>query len=220
MTEDLEVAFKLGYALLMGGFLGMEREVHKKVAGLRTHMIVCLSSALLMVLSIEVAADLGLPGDPTRIAAGVMTGIGFLGAGTIIKHGATVHGLTTAASIWTAAAVGLAVGAGYYMSAAMVVFLTLFVLLLIQKADAYLKIYRRRARMLIYVKVVPGVITRVEEALNGMDLEVGDFSVTKHTPQQDQMLVEAQLFDTGGKDRSQVAAGLMEIEHVLGVDFY
>jgi putative Mg2+ transporter-C (MgtC) family protein len=220
MAEDLVVAFKLGYALLMGGFLGMEREVHKKVAGLRTHMIVCLSSSLLMVLSIEVGQDLGLQGDSTRIAAGVMTGIGFLGAGTIIKHGATVHGLTTAASIWTAAAVGLAVGAGYYISAAIVVFLTLFTLLLVQRADIYLKIHRRRARLLVYVRAAPGIIGRVEEALDAMKLDVGELSVTKQRPEPDQMLIEAQLLDTKGKDRSLIAEGLTDIENVLGVDFF
>jgi putative Mg2+ transporter-C (MgtC) family protein len=220
MAEDLVVAFKLGYALLMGGFLGMEREVHKKVAGLRTHMIVCLSSSLLMVLSIEVGQDLGLQGDSTRIAAGVMTGIGFLGAGTIIKHGATVHGLTTAASIWTAAAVGLAVGAGYYISAAIVVFLTLFTLLLVQRADIYLKIHRRRARLLVYVRAAPGIIGQVEEALDAMKLDVGELSVTKQRPEPDQMLIEAQLLDTKGKDRSLIAEGLTDIENVLGVDFF
>jgi putative Mg2+ transporter-C (MgtC) family protein len=220
MTDDLEVAFKLGYALLMGGFLGMEREVHKKVAGLRTHMIVCLSSSLLMVLSTEVGAELGVGGDPTRIAAGVMTGIGFLGAGTIIKHGATVHGLTTAASIWTSAAVGLAVGAGYYMASAIVVLLTLFTLLLVQRADMYLKIYRRRAHMLVYVRATPGVLSRVREAFDGMGLQVGDYSVSKHTPERDQMLMEAQLFDTGGIARSEISTSLMGIEDVLGVDFY
>ena len=106
------------------------------------------------------------------------------------------------------------------MASAMVVLLTLFTLLLVQKADIYLKIYKRRAHMLIYVKVVPGIITRLEESFTDMGLQVGDYSVSKHTPEQDQMLIEAQLFDTGGKDRSQVAAGLMELEHVLGVDFF
>jgi putative Mg2+ transporter-C (MgtC) family protein len=219
MTEDLEVAFKLGYALLMGGLLGMEREVHKKVAGLRTHMIVCLSSALLMVLSTEVAKDLGVVGDPTRIAAGVMTGIGFLGAGTIIKHGATVHGLTTAASIWTAAAVGLAVGAGYFISAAMVVLLTLLVLLVVQKVDTYLHIQRRRAQLLVYVEMVPGIITQLEHAIDGMGVEYGGLSVTKDRPSEGKMLVEIQLFDLGGRDRSLVAADILEIDGVEGVDF-
>jgi putative Mg2+ transporter-C (MgtC) family protein len=220
MSADVEVALKLGYALLMGGFLGMEREVHKKVAGLRTHMIVCLSSALLMVLSTDVATDMGLGGDPTRIAAGVMTGIGFLGAGTIIKHGATVHGLTTAASIWTSAAVGLAVGAGYYLASALVVLLTLFTLLLVQRADEYLRIHRRRAHMMIYLTSVPGIITRVREAFDDMGLEVGEYSVSKNTPERGQMILEAQLYDTGGMARSRVAERLLELDDVLGVDFY
>jgi len=220
MSEDLTLAFKLGYALLMGGFLGMEREVHKKTAGLRTHMIVCLSSALLMVLSIEVARDEGVLGDPTRIAAGVMTGIGFLGAGTIIKHGATVHGLTTAASIWTAAAVGLAVGAAYYLSAAIVVMLTLFTLLLVQRADAYLHIYRRRAHIIVHLDTAPGALKELQDSFDGIGLEVGEISVTRKAGAIDQLVVEARVFDMGGKDRTDVASILMELEIVSGVEFY
>ncbi len=220
MSEDLTMAFKLGYALLMGGFLGMEREVHKKTAGLRTHMIVCLSSSLLMVLSIEVAREEGVLGDPTRIAAGVMTGIGFLGAGTIIKHGATVHGLTTAASIWTAAAVGLAVGAGYYLSAAIVVMLTLFTLLLVQRADAYLHIYRRRAHVIVHLNTVPGALKQLQENFDEIGMEVGEISVTRKGGVADQMVVEAQVFDMGGKDRTEVASILMTMDVVNGVEFY
>ncbi len=220
MTEDIEVAFKLGFALLMGGFLGMEREVHKKVAGLRTHMIVCLSSALLMVLSTEVAKEMGALGDPTRLAAGVMTGIGFLGAGTIIKHGATVHGLTTAASIWTSAAVGLAVGAGYYLASAMVVMLTLFTLLLVQRADAYLHIYRRRAHMLVHLSSGPGVLKAVQDLMEEMGLEVGELSVNRKVGLAEQMVMEVRVFEMGGLDQTEVASRLMELELVQGVDFY
>jgi len=220
MSEDITLAFKLGYALLMGGFLGMEREVHKKTAGLRTHMIVCLSSALLMVLSIEVARDEGVLGDPTRIAAGVMTGIGFLGAGTIIKHGATVHGLTTAASIWTAAAVGLAVGAGYYLSSAIVVMLTLFTLLLVQRADAYLHIYRRRAHIIVHLDTTPGALKQLQDRMDEMHLEMGEMSITRKSRADDEMVVEAMVFDMGGKDRTEVASILMEMDVVKGVEFY
>lgn len=220
MVEDLDLALKLVFALALGGLIGLEREVHKKTAGLRTHMIVCLSSALLMVLSIDVPKGTGYEGDPTRIAAGVMTGIGFLGAGTIIKHGTTVQGLTTAASIWTAAAVGLAVGAGYFMSATLVVLLTLVTLITVQKADTYLHIYKRRATMVIHLEAAPGSIQRLHARFDELRLEVGEFSVDKRWVQTGTMVVQVQLFDTGGKDRSDVAAALLDTQGVLAVEFF
>ena len=103
-------------ALLVGALIGMERQRHQRPAGLRTHVLVALASALFAMISIAAA---GANNDPGRIAAQVVTGIGFLGAGTIMRNGSTIQGLTTAASLWTAAALGLAAGFGWYMAAAM-----------------------------------------------------------------------------------------------------
>jgi putative Mg2+ transporter-C (MgtC) family protein len=117
-------------AALLGGVVGLERESRNRPAGLRTHVLVCVGSTLLMQLSIGMwllTASRG-NGDPGRIAAQVVSGIGFLGAGTILRDGVTIRGLTTAASVWVIAAMGLAVGAGYYMEAiatAVIVVLTL-----------------------------------------------------------------------------------------------
>ena len=102
-------------AFLAGALIGLERERHQRPAGLRTHMLVSLASALFAMVSIFAAGDRY---DPGRIAAQVVTGIGFLGAGTIMRHGSTIKGLTTAASLWTAAALGLAAGFGWYMASA------------------------------------------------------------------------------------------------------
>lgn len=102
-------------AFLAGALIGMERERHQRPAGLRTHMLVALASALFAMISIVAAGDRS---DPGRIAAQVVTGIGFLGAGTIMRHGSTIKGLTTAASLWTAAALGLAAGFGWHLAAA------------------------------------------------------------------------------------------------------
>jgi putative Mg2+ transporter-C (MgtC) family protein len=110
--------FRLGLSLVLSGLIGIEREVHGKSAGLRTHMLVGLGSALFTVLSFVLPGILGsTTSDPTRIAAQVLTGVGFLGAGTILQARGSVHGLTTAASIWLVAAIGMAVGAGFYIGA-------------------------------------------------------------------------------------------------------
>ncbi|MBK8165535.1 MAG: MgtC/SapB family protein [bacterium] len=111
-----EVALRLGLAAVLGGLIGLERDIHGRAAGLRTHLLVSLGSAVFMVLSVFVARS-GQGGtfvaDPGRIAAQVIAGIGFLGAGVIIKERATVRGLTTSACLWLVAGVGMAAGAGY-----------------------------------------------------------------------------------------------------------
>ncbi|MCB1150791.1 MgtC/SapB family protein [bacterium] len=121
----LDALARLGIAALLGGFIGFERDKHGRAAGLRTHLLVSMGAAAFMVLServageaVRAAAEAGNTrffADPGRIAAQVVTGIGFLGAGVILKSGNHVRGLTTAACLWTAAAVGLACGAGQYV---------------------------------------------------------------------------------------------------------
>lgn len=116
---DLSIVVRILVAAILGAAVGLEREVHGRAAGLRTHILVCVGSALFMVTSILMSAYHGQTGqvDPSRIAAGVVTGIGFLGAGAIIRSGSGIRGLTTAASIWAIAAIGIAVGAGMYVAA-------------------------------------------------------------------------------------------------------
>lgn len=132
----MEVAFLpiLGHLLaaaLAGSLIGLERTYHGRPAGFRTHVLVCTASSLLMLLGTDEAARLsGLPMetlrvDPARMAQGIMTGIGFLGAGVIMKEGLSVRGLTTAASIWITAAIGIVIGAGFYYAAAAATLLTL-----------------------------------------------------------------------------------------------
>ena len=114
IDADLTYAIRLLVAAILGAAVGLEREVHAHPAGMRTHLLVSLGSAGFTVLS--VAAFPG-PYDPTRVAAQIVTGIGFLGAGAILKGGVSVRGLTTAASLWVVAAVGMAAGAGAWVTA-------------------------------------------------------------------------------------------------------
>ena len=111
----LDLAAKLVIAVLIGGGVGLERELNRKPAGLRTNVLICVGSALLMDLSMSIAATHG--GDPGRIAAQVVTGIGFLGAGTILHTRGQITGLTSAATIWVVAALGLTIGAGFFVEA-------------------------------------------------------------------------------------------------------
>ena len=131
MTDYPEITLRLLIALIFGGLVGLERSYHARPAGFRTHTLVCLASASLMLVTVYEGrwfdpAGLGrVAVDPTRMAQGIMTGIGFLGAGVIMKEGLSVRGLTTAASIWITAALGILVGIGFYFAAALTLVLTL-----------------------------------------------------------------------------------------------
>ena len=112
-----EVLLRLFVAAALGGAIGLERELRERQAGLRTHLVVSVGAALFTLVSAYGFGDFGSRVDPTRIAAQIVTGIGFLGAGAIIRQGLSVRGLTTAATLWVVAAIGLASGAGYYGAA-------------------------------------------------------------------------------------------------------
>ena len=123
MIVYTEVFLRLIFAILAGGLIGIEREVVHKPAGVRTHMLVSLGSALFVLIALE-----SIPAGIDKIIAGIATGIGFLGAGTIFKSKNDVQGLTTAASVWTVAAVGLGIGLGYYLMTIVAVILVLIIL--------------------------------------------------------------------------------------------
>lgn len=130
-NAQLTVAVRLLLAVIAGSIIGLERTYHGRPAGFRTHTLVCTASSLLMLLVLEqwqhmpAVATETIRLDPTRMAQGIMTGIGFLGAGVIMKEQFTIRGLTTAASIWATAAIGIVIGMGMYFAAALAALLTL-----------------------------------------------------------------------------------------------
>ncbi len=143
--EYFEILFRLVAALAAGGLIGLERSHRGRPAGFRTHALVCLASSLLMIVTVyethwiqrtPLGANLVL--DPTRMAQGIMTGIGFLGAGAIIKEGYSVRGLTTAASIWITAAIGILTGIGFYFAAGVGTLLALGTLSLFRWVERHL----------------------------------------------------------------------------------
>lgn len=134
VIDHATILIRLSLAVFLGGLIGFEREQQNHPAGLRTHILVCLGSSMIMLLSIygfaEFAGEPNVRIDPARLATAVITGVGFLGAGTILFTGKSITGLTTAASLWVVAAIGLQIGAGFYFSAAagtILVFITLWV---------------------------------------------------------------------------------------------
>src|SRR5262245_36897314 len=137
----LDLALRLLLAAGLGAAIGIERELRQKPAGLRTNILIAVGAALFTIVSVEI----GTPGGTAdRIAAQIVTGIGFLGAGAIIRGRGNVHGMTTAATIWVNAAVGMAAGAGYYLMASIATAISLIVLLALTPIDALFE--RRKER--------------------------------------------------------------------------
>ena len=185
---DLEVLLRLVLAAVLGGAVGLERELSGKPAGLRTNLLICVGASLLMELSIGVAelaneenAALGTPfrADPARIAAQIVSGIGFLGAGTIIQSRGNVVGLTTAATIWVVAAIGMAVGARAYAVAIGGTLLVVFSLVLLARLEAAIVSRSRRQRYLLVLRPDPGLLEMVEETFREAGLRVETESVEK-----------------------------------------
>lgn len=176
--DHVHILLRLLLSMLLGGLVGLERERSNHAAGLRTHILVCMGSTLIIMLSIygfsEFVHEVNIRIDPARLASAVITGIGFLGAGTILFTGKSITGLTTAASVWVIAAVGLAVGAGFYFASVAATVLILLTLVVFNKLEQR---YIRSSKLhLITVCAIsaPGLL----EAISGL-LEEEDIAVKK-----------------------------------------
>ncbi len=137
--EDL---LKLLIAAIIGGLIGIERQIGGQTAGFRTQLLVCLGSCLFTITSVQIYKTYGSPADPGRIAAQIVVGIGFLGAGAILRHGISIRGLTTAATLWMVSAIGMAVGFGKYLIACFAAILVLFILAVLKNIEDILPVNR------------------------------------------------------------------------------
>ncbi len=173
-------------ALAAGGAIGLERTLHGRAAGFRTYALVCMGSALAMMVAVFpgawLSAGTSSQGDVTRVMQGILTGIGFLGAGVIVKYGFTVRGLTTAASIWTTAVIGVLIGASYYWEAAASVLLVLGALSLFRRIEDRLD-KQNFAQVKLGVTRVPGLSTQEIDALMAqaeLHIEEVAYGLEKH----------------------------------------
>ena len=188
MAPDLELwegLLRLLLAALLAGVIGIERELREQEAGLRTHMLVCVGATMFMLVGVygwsgyELGNDIGVVVDPSRVASYVVSGIGFLGAGAIIRHGINVKGLTTAASLWVVAAIGVAVGGGMYVLAVATTALVILALWPLSQVKQLLKGKADEARRLA-VSLAPdasvvSALAAIEESGYSMEsIEVGE----------------------------------------------
>jgi putative Mg2+ transporter-C (MgtC) family protein len=185
---DLELLPRLLLAAVLGGVVGIEREVSGKPAGLRTNLLICVGAALLTDLSIEVAAlanvdnvanDSPFRADPARIAAQIVSGIGFLGAGTILQARGNVIGLTTAATIWVVAAIGMAVGAQAYWEAVGATLLVVLALVVLGRLEVFVQNRWGTHRYVVVMEPDSGALARVESTFRRDALRVETSSIHK-----------------------------------------
>lgn len=167
---NVEIMVRLILALVLGGLIGIERESTGRPAGFRTHILVSTGSALIMIVS-AYAFPAWTTRDPGRIAAQVVSGIGFLGAGTIMREGANIRGLTTAASLWTVAGIGLTAGAGLYFTAILGTILVVLTLVLLNQLEWKLVISKHEILSLV-IQDTPGQLARVFAVLAKYDVDV------------------------------------------------
>lgn len=170
--------FRIFLAIILGSFIGFEREKYGRPAGLRTHIIVCVASTLAMLVSIFGFES----GDPARLAAQVISGIGFIGAGTIIRGDKDITGITTAATIWICAIIGLACGNGYYFGAIITTLLVLMVLSSFTKVEIRLsKSRKRNSNLSVIVKNEDDVVEKLSDFLNKQSIAISSLEYKNQT---------------------------------------
>lgn len=177
--NDISIVFRLVLALVFGGIIGLERERKGRPAGFRTHMLVCMGASLVMMINQYITTYLHITSDPARLGAQVISGIGFLGAGTIIVTGRQqVKGLTTAAGLWASACMGLAIGVGFYEGAVLSCFFIFTAIKLLNRFDSY--IMATSKNMSIYVELSQSQdLGKIIDGIKQMGLKINDIQITK-----------------------------------------
>jgi putative Mg2+ transporter-C (MgtC) family protein len=213
--DPLSVLEKLAVAVVCGGVVGWQREARDRPAGLRTHVLVCLGSAVYTLASLSFSSP---PADPGRVAAQVATGMGFLGAGTIIRHGNIVRGLTTAASLWAVAAIGLCVGIGGQAMwiagiATLIVLLTLTVL---RRLEAVLLPGMRVSHLSVRVRSGSGRLEAIRRALGEKGVEIESIEMSEVGPDGVQEL-HLRVLLPRDCDVTDLGSDLAELEGFVGL---
>lgn len=217
MSFYVEIFLRLFLAGILGGVIGFEREQTHRPAGFRTHILVCLGSALVMITS-EFIFDryhLSTNLDPARLGAQVISGIGFLGAGTIIREGINVRGLTTAASLWAVSCVGIAAGIGFYEGAVIATVLIFLTLIALKRTEKLL--IRKNKLRVVYVESenVSGQIGQITGAFERSGVEVRNIEFISEDT--DKLLVKILVREADSASKRQLISELHEIKGIRNV---
>lgn len=216
----LEVVLRVVLAAGLGGAIGLERELRERQAGLRTHMLVSVGAALFTIVSAyawtdwRFSSEEGLVFDPTRIAAQVVTGIGFLGAGAIIRQGLSIRGLTTAATLWVVAAIGMAAGVGYYEAAIVTTGLVLLSLWPLRILAYRLSVRARPEEGRLAVELPAG--TSAVSVLEAVERAGADVSALEFEEEGDRRRVDVRVRLGSGRSAAELIDALAQSEDVRG----
>lgn len=187
---EFSLVIRLLVAGLFSGLIGLEREIHGRAAGLRTHILVGCGACLIMITSLYIHSLYGNAADPGRIAAQVVSGIGFLGAGTIIRFRASVRGLTTAASLWAVAGIGLAVGSGLYLPATYATLIIICVLFLLSEIER--RVLRRSLYKLLVIDTHGDMmqLKKIRDLLSDYNVEIRDMDIKALSQEENKYRIE------------------------------
>ena len=225
-TANILIFFNLLGALFLGALVGYERAYHGRAAGMRTYGLVCMASAGLTVFvgypALWYGGHAGLPinPDPTRVVQGIVTGIGFLGAGVIMKEGLNIRGLTTAASIWASSAIGILVGVGFYIAAISLTLLSTMCMVWVAKLEYWLP---SRAGVAVLVEFEKGFVPR-EDALrkialeHGYEIAAGSLSINSQDRHAKWHFIAFAIDSKKGSSVSELAHMMNAYEGVLNFD--
>jgi putative Mg2+ transporter-C (MgtC) family protein len=223
-VTDVDVALRLLAAVGLGGAVGLERELSDQPAGLRTHITVALGAALFGVMSVhgfdayvQLRANSNYQIDVTRVASQVVVGVGFLGAGAILKEGLSIRGLTTAASLWATAAIGLAVGLGSYLAATITTALLVLSFVGLRAPRRWTHQHLRRDRELLVIHMAAGADPSpvISELVSIDGLEVRSLSARRRD---DAVVVEADVVTSRGRHLSDLLAAISERDDIIELD--
>ena len=224
MLSEWELLLRLVLSCILGGIIGYERQSRRKSAGLRTNVLVCLGSCLIMVMSVEMYQEVEgkTNADPARLAAQVVSGIGFLGAGAIMKEGLSVTGLTTAACLWVVAGVGLAVGAGFYAGALISTALVFVTLGSLSRLDDWVD-HEKNLSLNIHTVDRPGQLMRISRCLEDLQLRVRGVKVKADEDEVDDsgeksMYIDLEIFNKQSIKSIIIVDAVRQIDGVIRVD--
>jgi len=219
VISSVDILVRLSAACILGGAIGMQREGANRPAGFRTHVLVALGSALIMLISVHGFGDVGRIQDPARIAAQVVSGIGFLGAGTIMKSGSSITGLTTAASLWVVAGIGLSCGAGFYVGAIASTILAYVILATFSRLERYLFHRSQYLALDITTQDRPGQLGQIGATLGLHGVSIRHIGLNRTDEDTENVRVHLELKLPGSVTAESVVDQLATIPEVTRVDY-
>lgn len=214
ISVALPIGIKVITAIVCGGLIGLERELKNKSAGLKTNILICLGSALYTIVSLlvsQVFTETGQLGDPARIAAQIVPGIGFIGAGAIMQSRASIMGLTTAATIWVVAAIGICIGAGYPLVAVVFTITVLFTLLAIDRFERkFIGHTGSHALEIVYEDENGATRSHINQVMSNCEILIDDFDISQ---EDDQFVLRVQYTNSNAVHRRLI----MDLWGVKGI---